>query len=80
MLTTKSYISSLAAALFLFAILLTGCAKDELIPPYQEETTVRGVTDADGPIITKGDDSGDADGDITDDEDDEDDSDRASNR
>lgn len=76
----SKYISTLAIVAFLFAILLTGCAKDELIPPAGDGFFDKTIQSADLIDSSKDLDGDDTDGDITDDEDDEDDTDRSVNR
>ena len=77
---SKNYISSLLGIVFLFALMLTGCAKDELIPPAGEDIfKSQQVQDVKGDAFHKSNVDSDSDY-ITDDEDDEDDSDRSSNR
>lgn len=85
-MTYRKYISTLAAMAFFFVLLLTGCAKDELIPPAGEEILGKSVQvvdfkgDDSAPIDSfRNSDKDDSDG-ITDDEDDEDDNDRSANR
>ncbi|NNK81126.1 MAG: hypothetical protein HKO93_06485 [Flavobacteriales bacterium] len=84
-MSCKKYISTLALMAFLFTLLITGCAKDELIPPAGDATLNKTM----GTDEVKGDDfhsldvtrglEDDDSGGITDDEDDEDDSDRSVN-
>ena len=73
-------ITQALAVLFLLAILLTGCAKDELLEPLNptdkasQEVSVKPDGDSDTSCMKGGDDLDTDDG-ITDDEDDEEDSD-----
>ena len=79
MYTSKKYLSILSGLLFVLAILLTGCAKDEAISPLSEDALFKSIQDYDaqsGETQRSGDEPID-DGDITDDEDDEDDTDRS---
>jgi hypothetical protein len=85
-MTYRKYTSTLAAMAFFFVLLLTGCAKDELIPPAGDDALGKSIELSD----VKGDDTSEVDAlknsdkedfdGITDDEDDEDDNDRSTNR
>lgn len=79
---SKNHISSLLGLLFLAAILLTGCAREELSSPAGEDIFKNLQVDVEEEG-SKGDRDLDTDNDldeITDDEDDEDDDDRSADR
>ena len=75
----NKHISSLLRLMFIVALLLSGCAKDELIPPAGGDTFKDFQAESEE-NVTKHDDSEFDVIEITDDEDDEDDDDRSSNR